>query len=227
LSIDVSSKALNVSASSGNATLVNSTSHSQDERSEKMRARLLAASIKVVRKRGYSGFTTEMVAQTARVSRGALLHHFPRKRDLILAVQKQLYHLSMKDCDKTKHLDINPSLILDEMLSNAEDFFLGEHFFSVLDIVMSSSTEPDLKNEILAISRDFRLKIEESWVERLTKFMPRPLANDLVFMAFNIVRGYAVRTLWDDNAGRYEDMIALWKSMLADFLLRQDIELTG
>lgn len=226
MSIDPSSKVRNVSASSSNATLANSTSRSQDERSENMRARLLAASIEVMRERSYAGFTTEMVAQTARVSRGALLHHFPRKRDLILAVHKYLYQLAVDSSAEAARAATDQSTNIDNMLKDAENFFLGDQFFSVLSIVVSVSTEPDIKAEILDASRNARLAIEAAWVDRMSEFMPRSLAEIIVYMTFNIVRGYAIRTLWEDDPARYTEMIATWKSLMAVLLLREGIDCT-
>lgn len=188
-----------------------------------MRARLLDASVEVMRERGYAGFRTEMVARTAGVSRGALLHHYPRKRDLILAVHEHLYQLAMARSIETARAATDQSTIIDEMLKDAESFFLSDHFFSVLSIVISASTEPDIRTEILDVSRNARLPIEAAWAVSMSQFMPRPSAENLVYMTFNLVRGYAMRTLWDDNPARYAEMIANWKSMVADLLKREGV----
>lgn len=185
-----------------------------------MRTRLLDASVEVMRARGYPGFRTELVAHTAGVSRGALLHHYPRKRDLILAVHEHLYQQAMTSSIETARAATDQSTIIDEMLKDAESFFLGDHFFSVLSIIISASTEPDIKTEILDASRNARLPIEAAWAASMSQFMPRPLAEMLVYMTFNIVRGYAMRTLWEDDPARYAEMIATWKSMVVDLLQR-------
>lgn len=50
-----------------------------------MRARILEAAVMCLFKRGYGATTTVSVASTAKVSRGAMLHHFPSKADLMPA----------------------------------------------------------------------------------------------------------------------------------------------
>ena len=115
-------------------------------------------------------------------------------------------------------------MIFDEMLKDAESFFLGEHFFSVLGIVLSANTDPDLKTEILEASQKARLPIEAAWVKVMSKYMPPPLAENLVYMTFNMVRGYAMRTLWDSNAEKYAEVTAIWKTMMVDTLTREDID---
>ena len=57
----------------------------QAERSATTRARILNAAINCLYKQGYGATTTVSVAANAKVSRGAMLHHFPSKADLMLA----------------------------------------------------------------------------------------------------------------------------------------------
>ena len=57
----------------------------QAERSATTRARILKAAVNCLYRNGYGATTTVSVAASAKVSRGAMLHHFPSKADLMLA----------------------------------------------------------------------------------------------------------------------------------------------
>lgn len=57
----------------------------QAERTAAMRGRILEAAVTCLYRQGYGATTTVSVATTAKVSRGAMLHHFPSKADLMLA----------------------------------------------------------------------------------------------------------------------------------------------
>lgn len=218
LNIDNSHKGKSDRAAAGESSQTTTGMRTQDARSEEMRARLMAASIEVLRECGFAGFRTEAVAQEAGVSRGALVHHYPHKRDLILAVHKHLYQLAVDNSVESAAAVTDQGAIINEMLKDAQSFFIGNHFFSVLDIVLSANTDPELKTEILQASRNARLPIETAWVNRMSEFMPRPLAETVVYMTYNIVRGYAMRTLWEDDPARYAEMIVHWKSMVRDLL---------
>lgn len=63
----------------------------QESRSAETRARLLEAAILSLHSRGYAATTTMAVAADAKVSRGAMLHQFPTKVDLMLFVVESVY----------------------------------------------------------------------------------------------------------------------------------------
>ena len=62
----------------------------QEERTRAMRARLLDATVELLAERGFAGTSTTLVSQRAGVSRGAQLHHFPAKNDLVVAAVEHI-----------------------------------------------------------------------------------------------------------------------------------------
>src|SRR5688572_15707891 len=55
-----------------------------------MRLRLMEATVELLVERGFSGTSTTLVSERAGVSRGAQLHHFPTKNDLVVAAVEHL-----------------------------------------------------------------------------------------------------------------------------------------
>lgn len=66
------------------------TSTSKAERAETTRAELVRAARELFTERGYGGVGTEEIVRAARVTRGALYHHFDDKRDLFRTVHEQI-----------------------------------------------------------------------------------------------------------------------------------------
>jgi AcrR family transcriptional regulator len=63
---------------------------SQAERSEATRASLVSAARALFAERGYDAVPTDEIVQAARVTRGALYHHFGGKQQLLRTVVEQL-----------------------------------------------------------------------------------------------------------------------------------------
>ncbi|WP_165937650.1 TetR/AcrR family transcriptional regulator [Antarcticimicrobium sediminis] len=63
------------------------TSKPQQERSAETHQKLIRAAISVLAQRGYANFSTSMVAEKAKVSRGALQYHFQTRDDILVAAR--------------------------------------------------------------------------------------------------------------------------------------------
>ena len=77
-----------------NAPVPGPPRRTQAERSASTRARILKAAIDCLHQQGYGATTTVSVAARAKVSRGAMLHHFPSKADLMLATLSHALELN-------------------------------------------------------------------------------------------------------------------------------------
>src|SRR5688500_19878772 len=69
----------------------------QAERTAATRAALLDAAVECLAEVGYAGTTTTEVARRAGVSRGAQLHHFPTRTDLLAAALEETFRRRMAD----------------------------------------------------------------------------------------------------------------------------------
>jgi AcrR family transcriptional regulator len=70
--------------------VTSATGSRQADRSTATRARLVKAARELFAKRPYADVATEEIVRRARVTRGALYHHFEDKRDLFRAVHEQM-----------------------------------------------------------------------------------------------------------------------------------------
>src|SRR5919201_3309176 len=66
------------------------TARTQAERSEATRAALMTAARRLFARRGYAAVGTEELVRAARLTRGALYHHFGGKRELFEAVYAEV-----------------------------------------------------------------------------------------------------------------------------------------
>jgi len=191
----------------------------QAERSEETRERILKAASNLIRKRGYARFRTAEVSAEAGLSRGAQLHHFPTKDALVVAtlefVFKQAQELSRKRASAVNR----PRDLIEAVIADAREFFFSEHFMVAIDIVLSTSTDHAVRKRILEISRKARRPVETAWTEALlASGVPAALSADIVALTLSLVRGMALRTLWDNDPKWFDELFRLWKRMIKVFL---------
>src|SRR3546814_20131150 len=114
-----------------------------------MRARILSAAINLLREKGYSAFRVADVAESAGVSRGAQLHHFPTKDQLVAACLEQVFSAALEKATVAAGKAIEDDGLLEAACDDAEAFFYGENFLIALDLVISG-------NELRALDDDVR-----------------------------------------------------------------------
>lgn len=123
----------------------------QAERSAAMRQRLLDATVDCLVAYGYSGTTGPRVAELAGVSRGAQLHHFGSKEDLVAAAVEHLAKQRMTAATDqlwriTESADRAPA-ILDFLWENHRSRF----FVASVELWVAARTDPVLAEQIARV----------------------------------------------------------------------------
>jgi AcrR family transcriptional regulator len=121
------------------------------ERSAAMRKRLIDAAIDCLGKIGYGATTLQVVTDAAKVSRGAVLHHFPTRVDLMIAVAeyaagKQNRHVARLLADTEPGMDRYLAITMatwDAMTKPAAT--------ALLEIIMGSRSDPELGARLPAV----------------------------------------------------------------------------
>src|SRR4051794_9015224 len=194
----------------------------QAERSEETRTRILKAAANLIRKRGYARFRTAEVAEEAGLSRGAQLHHFPTKDSLVVATLEYVFEQAQVLSRRRASAVNKPRDLIEAVIEDAREFFFSEHFMVAIDIVLSTSTDHSVRKQILDISRKARRPVETAWTEALAASgVPASLSADIVALTLSLVRGMALRTLWDNDPKWFDELFAVWRRMIKIFLESQ------
>src|SRR5947208_7897109 len=191
----------------------------QAQRSEETQTRILKAAANLIRKRGYAHFRTAEVAKEAGLSRGAQLHHFPTKDSLVVATLEYVFEQA-RVLSRRRATAVNrPRDLIEAVIEDAREFFFSEHFMVAIDIVLSTSTNQSVRKQILDISRKARRPVETAWTEALAASgVPPALSADIVALTLSVVRGMALRTLWDNDPKWFDELFSLWRQMIKVFL---------
>ena len=164
----------------------------QAERSATTREALLDATIACVVELGYVNTTTSRVAERAGVSRGAQVHHFPTKADL---VYEAIGHLARHRVVRMRK-GVAAAAAGPEPLAAVLDLLWDEHrgaiFEASLELWVAARTDPQLRTRM----RDFERQVAQaSWeiaVEELGPVVTRPEFHWAIDVALSTMRGYAL-----------------------------------
>jgi AcrR family transcriptional regulator len=129
----------------------------QDERSAETRRRLLDATVACLFERGYAGTTTTEIATRAGVSRGAQLHHFPKKDELVVSALEHVFELRLRDLSVAiaEPPPGNREHRLAAIIDSMWPMFKGPTFYAWLELVVASRTDPALNDAVRAASERF------------------------------------------------------------------------
>jgi AcrR family transcriptional regulator len=124
------------------------TGRTQEERSAAMRERLLDATIDCLVEYGYAGTTTTRVAERAGVTRGAQVHHFPTKADLVTAAVR---HLASRRAELAfARMDRLPASTdpIGDTLDLLWEIHQGPIFAASTELLMAARTDPELRAQV-------------------------------------------------------------------------------
>jgi AcrR family transcriptional regulator len=186
----------------------------QEQRSRAMRQRLLEATIECLVERGWSGTSTTVVSRRAGVSRGAQLHHFPTKTDLVVAAVE---HMGARRSEQL--FERAAMLPRGRRRTRAVLDLLAEHFTSplfvaALELWVAARTDEQLHRAVAPLEQRIGRDTHRQTVELLGVDESRPGARELVQATLDLVRGLGLaNTLTDDGARRHR-ILDRWATTL-------------
>ncbi|MCV7384161.1 TetR/AcrR family transcriptional regulator [Mycolicibacter longobardus] len=186
-------------AASSSAPAVRRT---QAERSAAMRERLLDATIECLVTYGYAGTTTPRIAELAGVTRGAQIHHFKSKEDLVVAavehLAQQRTHAAIREIGQVRSIP--------DPVATALDFLWEAHqgpmFIATVELWVAARTDRVLAQHIERVEA----VVNGTLVAAIAQLMPEHPAQkeirNVVYTAMDVLRGILVSNFVDDDPQR-------------------------
>jgi len=114
------------------------------QRRAQTRATILAAGVRCLAEFGYAATSTPLVARIAKVSRGSLLHQFPTKLDLVLAVAEHAWTVQ-RDFIRAEVAASPPGP--DQFVAGVQAVWKGLQLpeaIAVMEVMIAARTDPEL-----------------------------------------------------------------------------------
>ena len=194
----------------------------QEERTRAMRARLLEATIECLVEVGFSGTSTTLVSQRAGVSRGAQLHHFPTKNDLVLAAVEHLSELRGDDLRKAAAELPSGDQRTRAVLAILADHFTSPVFTAALELWVAARTDPDLLEAVGPLEQRMGREVHRLTIDLLGADESVPGTRELVQATLDLVRGLGLANTISDDRRRRGRILDRWADVLDEHLTGKD-----
>lgn len=196
----------------------------QANRSRDARERLLAATIEVLMRSGYSGLTTKEVARCAGMSNGALMHHYATKAELVVAATAEVYEESIRRGQREAHSPQAIERPIEGFIKDCWSVYFDWPFIAAIEVIMVARTDADLMSKILPVMERYRSSTNALWLDVFQRAgFTREQALVALNLSLNLVRGMALNNLWQHDEAHYEQYIQDWVRIVYQQLPRRAV----
>ena len=166
-----------------------------------MRLRLLEATVDCLVAHGYARTTTHRVAELAGATRGAQIHHFRSKEDLVVAaiehLAQQRAHAAINELGRIQGSP-EPSAILDYIWEAHQ----GRLFVATLELWVAARTDPVLAQQIQRVEPLVENTLLTAMAQSLPEHSAQKELRNLIYTAMDALRGILVASFVDHDSAR-------------------------
>lgn len=193
------------------------TPRTQQQRRDETRRALLDAAVESLIEVGFARTTTLEVQRRADVSRGALLHHFPSKAELLVAA---VDHLAEMRARELKQLagelpeERASKARTDAVIDLLWQCFSGTFFQVTMELRTAARTDPELRPVLVTAERALRDRI---FAQARTLFgkdvAEHPGLERALDLTLQLMIGAAMSAVLHKEERRLDDLIDDWKQL--------------
>jgi AcrR family transcriptional regulator len=174
----------------------------QAQRTAAMRTRLLDATIECLVTYGYAGTTTLRVAHLAGVTRGAQIHHFRSKADLVVAaiehLAQQRAQAAIRELSRVQASPDPIATILDFLWEAHQ----GPMFTAALELWVAARTDSVLARQIERVEPVVNSTLISAIAQLVADHPAQKKIRNIVYTAMDALRGILVANFVDRDAAR-------------------------
>lgn len=189
----------------------------QAQKSASTRTQILEAAITCFTKLGYSRATTTRIAETAGLSRGAMLHHFPSKQDIVEAAVHYLHDKRLRAFKKAVQR-IPPDIDRINMAVEAYWKQVTHPMFAAFhELTVAARTDPELDAILRPAQQAFDHEFYETARELFPEWQSDPEAFELALdLTQYLLEGIAVSLLLHEPDQRTDRVLKFLERQLRE-----------
>jgi AcrR family transcriptional regulator len=190
----------------------------QEERSAETRERLLDATLACLIEEGYAHTTTTRVCERAGLSRGAQVHHFRRKSDLVISAVAHLAARQAHELRKRAESLPEDGDRVERLIDSIVELFAEPIFYAALELWTAARTDPELLESVLEFERPAGRHLADVWRELAGPLADAPQFEAAMELTIHLARGMGLqKILRPDDANRKRQLV-VWKQTVTRML---------
>lgn len=183
----------------------------QEERTAATRARVLEATFDSLLERGHAATTIAEVQERAGVARGTLLHHFPTRASLMVAVVEDVAarRLGVLRAESNR-ATVGPAWA--QAVAVVRSDLEHPAFLVVLELWVAARTDPALRGALVPVERTVFQAVHRAVSDLVGTADPR--VPTLVQFTIDLLTGAAMTGLLAPDASSHELLVRRWVAAL-------------
>ncbi len=186
----------------------------QADRTRAMRARLMEATVELLVERGFAGTSTTLVSERAGVSRGAQLHHFPTKNDLVVAAVEHLAERRGAELEAAAAQLPGGARRTPAVVDMLGDHFASPVFAAALELWVAARTDEALLAAVASFEQRVGRETHRITVAALGADEAIPGVRELIQATLDLVRGLGLASTISDDSARRRRILREWSAVL-------------
>ncbi len=201
-------------ARQGTAAAPRRERRTQAERSAETRERLLDAALECLAEHGWAHTTTTLVAERAGLSRGAQLHHFPTRAELVAAAVEHLAERRLAEFARAVSALPAGTDLVSAGVDLLWEIFSDPSAYALLELVVAARTEPELRASLEPVAH----QLDERFAAFARQVFPESLTRSarlttLRNVAFLLMQGLAVHGIVRDDPDERREILDFLKQL--------------
>lgn len=178
----------------------------------------MEATLDCLQEHGYHNSSLSMILNRAGASRGAWNHHFPSKKDLVIAAVKSLLNQAIERC----HAEVQPikqagtfQALLDFMWNT---FYTGRYRDVWLEFMTACRTDSELRDGLQSTLEQFQQAVNDLWQENVVATHDDADAVRLMNLTASMLRGMSLQSASYDRPDEFSRQREQWAHFLESTL---------
>ncbi len=185
---------------------------------QRSRQRILDAAVDCLVDLGYSGTTTLAVQRRAGVTRGALLHHFPSRDELLIAAVAHLgearFDALVREVDETAR---NGNRV-DAAIEATWESFQGPLFIAATELWLAARTHAEFRAVLVQAERQLGKRFRAGYDEVFGAYSRHARFGEFLDLLLSSMRGAALVHNLERTRRRDAAYLRTWKDLAHDML---------